>query len=320
MKDLIIIGAGSAGLTASIYASCFQIEHMVIAENLGGQLSVATNIINYPGFDLISGEELTERMISQTKKLGGTIVEGSVSQVKKIDNGFELLLVSGVKYQARTLIIATGKERRKLQVIGEEEYTGKGILFSSTCDESEYKDKIVAVIGGANSAVMDTIKLSALASKVYLLYRGKVLRCYPVYLDQLKNNPKIEMIKECEVAEIMGDGKSVTGLNIQREGKSEVLSLDRVFIDVGSVPGVALAMALGVELNEEGFVKVSDKLETNIEGVFAAGDITDCSFSLEQIVTAAALGARAMVSVYSYLGKGKAPIIWGSEVKMKITT
>jgi thioredoxin reductase (NADPH) len=366
--DLIIIGAGPAGLTASIYASCFHLKHLVIGAVLGGQMMNAPDILNYPGFEEISGKELTERMINQVKKRGGEMVMQSVTKISKIKDQisktqiknqnlnnnqatkqpshqvseqseenkdliaqslnsliadhFEIETQSGLKYQTKSIILATGTERRKLNVPGEREYLGRGVYYCATCGRQDYERKICAVAGGANSAIQAAVTLSQAATKVYIIYRGEELRGDPVWLEQTKNNPKIEVIYKTVVTEVVGDGEKLTGVRINtnnptiEQSSNGAIELDKLFIEIGGVPGTALLIPLGIEMDQGEYVRVNEKLETTIPGVFAAGDLVSYGLSIEQISSAVGLGARAAASAFAFLKKDKAPTFWGmSQIK-----
>ncbi|MCJ7740812.1 FAD-dependent oxidoreductase, partial [Candidatus Microgenomates bacterium] len=290
MYDLIVIGSGPAGLTASIYASCFHLKHLVIGSVLGGQLVNAPDILNYPGFSQISGKELAGRMAEQVSARGGEIVTQSVTKISKTEEKyFEIETQDGKKYQARSIILATGTERKKLNVPGEAQYTGKGVYYCATCEKQDYEGKICAVVGGGNSAVQAAVELAQAAEKVYIIYRGTELRGEPVWLEQIKNNPKIEVVTNTIINEIVGDGEKVTEIKLIKQlnnppagGQMKQLDVDKIFIEIGGVPGTALIIPLGVEINGGGYIKVNERLETNILGVFAAGDLVKSGLSIEQ--------------------------------------
>ncbi len=321
--DLIIIGAGPAGLTASIYASCFHLKHLVIGSVLGGQMINAPDILNYPGFPEISGKELAGKMAEQVSARGGEIVVSTVIKITadpatsvNQKNIFEIETQDGKKYQARSIILATGTERKKLNVPGEAQYTGKGVYYCATCEKQDYEGKICAVVGGGNSAVQAAVELAQAAEKVYIIYRGTELRGEPVWLEQIKNNPKIEVVTNTIINEIVGDGEKVTEIKITPTSMGPVLSIDKIFIEIGGVPGTALIIPLGVEVNGGGYIKVNERLETNIPGVFAAGDLVKSGLSIEQIATAIGLGARAAASAFAFLKEDKIPSLWGqSQIK-----
>lgn len=300
--DLIIIGAGPAGLTASIYASRYQIKHLVIGAQLGGAMAWASQIENYPGFEKITGLDLANKMAKQAKGLRGEIISDAVAEIKIEDLIFNIFTGNKKEYKAKTLIIATGTKRQELGIPGEKEYLGKGVSYCTTCDAAFFKNKTVAMVGGANAAVMGALHLAGLAKKVYLIYRRRPLRADPIWTDRVAKNPKIEIIYETNLTEILGDGNKVTGINLDKSYQNQkTINLEGVFIEIGGIPGTDLAKSIGVELDEKGFVKVQSDMSTNIAGVFAAGDIANLHGELQQIVTACAEGAIAAHSVYKYL-------------------
>lgn len=342
--DLIIIGAGPAGLTASIYASCFHLKHLVIGTILGGQLQYAPDILNYPGFESISGKELTEKMATQARNRGGEIIIESVTKINKytnkqintnnpingtmkqwnnetMENGFEVETMEGKKYQARAIVLATGTERRKLGVPGEIEYTGRGVHYCATCEKQDYAGKVCAIVGGANSAVQAAVEVAQAAAKVYIIYRGTELRGDPIWLEHVEKNEKIEVMYGTVVQKIVGDGEKVIGVKLQSTGTGPAprvsdLSIDKIFIEIGGVPGTALVIPLGVAMDAGGYIKVNERLATNVPGVFAAGDLVSYGLSIEQISSAVGLGARAAASSFAYLKQEKAPNLWGgSQIK-----
>jgi thioredoxin reductase (NADPH) len=221
----------------------------------------------------------------------------SVSSVAKGENIFKITAHAG-QYQAKNIILASGMEYRKLEIPGEAEFKGKGISYCPTCDAAFFKDKIVAVVGGGNSAGSAALLLAEYAGKVFLVYRGEKLKTDPAYGEKISANGKIEVIFETNIKEIKGD-KAVEKiiLDKERDGSSE-LAVQGVFIEIGSEPGVELTKQLGVETDEQGYIKVDSGQSTNIPGVWAAGDATNGSNKLRQIVTAAAEGAVAAASVH----------------------
>lgn len=319
MYDLLIIGAGPAGLTASIYASCYHLKHIVISSTLGGQLQFAPDILNYPGFVSVSGKELTDRMVTQVKHLDGEIVLDTVISIdKNPQTGFTATTQNGQTFSAPSVLIATGAERRKLNIIGENEYLTKGVRYCVVCEKQDYENQTCAVVGGANSAIQGTIHLTQAAKKVYLIYRGETLRGDPIWLEKIKELPQIEILYHTEVTEIKGDGQTVTGVKIKNNhtGLESELTVDQVFIEIGGVPGSILVARIGVERDPGGYIKVDNLLETNVPGIFAAGDLVTHEYSIEQISTAVGLGARAATSAFTYLKGTRAPSLWGnSQIK-----
>ncbi|MBI4009119.1 FAD-dependent oxidoreductase [Candidatus Roizmanbacteria bacterium] len=318
MYDLIIIGAGPAGLTSSIYASCLGLKSLVIGSTIGGQLTLAPDILNYPGFEEIKGVELTERMVAQAKKRGGEILTDMIYEIEKTESGFKVKTKNEKEYESKTIILATGVERRKLNIPGEIEYTDKGIMYCATCGRFDYLQTVAAVIGGANAACQTAAQVAHSAKKVYIIYRGNELRCDEVWKKHIEENPNIEVIFNSVVSEIFGDGKKLTGIKIQvknpQTNSTEIknLQVDRLFVEIGGVPGTALLIALGVAMDPGGFISVDEKLSTSVAGVYAAGDVISHRFSIEQITSAVGSGARAASAVFSFLKQQMAPTLWGS--------
>ena len=199
--DLFIIGGGPAGLTASIYASRYKLRHLVFSKEPGGQLNEIHKIENYPGYVSISGYELAQKMIEQTKALGGEIKMESIAKIEKKGDLFDVSTLSE-KYTAKKILLTVGTEYRKMNIPGEKELRGKGVSYCATCDAAFFKEKVVVVVGGANSAAMATLLLAEYAEKIYLIYRGAELRCDPIYLEKIKANGKIAVIYDTNISEI----------------------------------------------------------------------------------------------------------------------
>jgi thioredoxin reductase (NADPH) len=309
--DTVIIGAGLAGLTASIYASRYKMSNVVVGKLPGGTITLAHKVENFPGFTSITGLELARNVIMQVKALGAEILPDEVVKVKVVEASgnephfFRVTTEKGGEFEAQTLIATTGTERRKLGVPGEKEYLGKGVSYCTHCDAPFFKGKTVAMIGGSNAAVGGAIHLSQFAQKVYIIYRKSELRAEPIWVEEVLKNPKIEVIYNTNVTEVLGDGNKVTGVKLDNpyQGSAE-LSLEGVFVEIGGVPASSFLLPLGVELDENGFVKVNERMETNVHGVFAAGDFTTQSLILQQAITACAQGAIAASSAFKYL-RGK---------------
>jgi thioredoxin reductase (NADPH) len=295
--DLIIIGAGPAGLAASIYASRYKVNHLVIGKEPGGQAVEAHKIENWPGTESISGFDLTQKMREHAEKLGAKVVLDSVSNISRGENIFDVTAHTA-QYKAKNVILALGMEYKKLSIPGEEEFKGKGVSYCPTCDAAFFGGKVVAVAGGGNSAASAAQLLAEYALKVYIIYRGEKLKVDPSYLENFAKNEKIEIIYNTNIKEIKGEaavGKVV--LDKEHDGKSE-LDVQGVFIEIGSEPGVELAKQLDLNIDEQGFIVVGLDQSTNVSGIYAAGDATTGSNKLRQILTAAAEGAVAAASVY----------------------
>jgi len=269
-------------------------------------MALAPTVENYPGFPRISGLELAQKMEAHAKGLGAEIITANVAQIKKSGANFVVKAESGMAYESRTLIVATGMVRQKLNIPGEEEYRGKGVSYCSTCDAAFFKDKVVAVVGGANAAVMSAVHLAEFSRLVYLIYRKKPLRAEPIWIERAENNPKILLIYDTNLAEIMGNGSKVTGVRLDKPFKgANELNLEGVFIEVGGVPGIELVAELGVDIDEGSFIKVGTDMATNVPGLFAAGDVANVAGEFQQIIIATAEGARAALSVFKYLKEGR---------------
>ena len=299
--DLIIIGAGAAGLTASVYASRYKLDHLLIGMEPGGQINEIHSLENWPGEIAISGRDLIGKMVEQVNNFGVQIKNESVSSVKKNEDGIFEVESGKEKYSAKMIIMAMGASYKKMNIPGEKEFTGKGVSYCATCDAMFFRNKIVSVIGGGNSAAVVSLELADFASKVYLIYRGERLSADPAWLDKIAANPKIEVIRETNILEIKGEARVEKIILDKPYNDKTFLETDGVFIEIGSEPGVELAMKLGVETDAQNFIKVNVDQSTNIDGIYAAGDITTNSNKFRQVIMAASEGALAANSVYKKL-------------------
>lgn len=317
MYDLIIIGGGPSGLTSAIYASCYKIKHLLIAKNIGGQASLATHILNYPGFDQKSGKMLVEKMVAQAKGLGSLIYEDEVIKINKKEPGFEISCLSGKKYQTKTIILASGMERRKLNVPGEQEYTNKGVYYCATCEPTVFTNKDVGVVGAGNSAFQAANQLIDKAKSINIFVRSEVLRADPIWVDPIKKNPKAKIYLSTRVVEIKGTGQ-MNEVIIEEKGARKNLPISALFIEVGGVPGSALVLPIGVKITQDGYIEVDKVLQTAVAGIFSAGDVVLDDLAVEQMATSVGSGARAAASVFQYLNKEKVPTVWGeTEISRK---
>jgi thioredoxin reductase (NADPH) len=299
--DLIIIGAGPAGLAASIYASRYKLNHLLLGAQIGGQINEIRKIENWPGDISVSGFDLLSRFSEHAKNLGVAPQNESVVEVKKnAEDIFEIVTAKNI-HKTRAVIMAMGTEYRKMNIPGEKELTGKGVSYCATCDAMFFRDKVICVIGGGNAAVTSALGLTDFASKVYLIYRGDRFSAEPIWLEKMANNPKIETIKNTSIIEIKGEQKVEKVILDNAHEDQNHLIVDGVFVEIGSDPGVELARKIGVETDDQGFIKVNADMSTNISGVFAAGDITTGSNKFRQILTAASEGAVAANGAYKML-------------------
>lgn len=300
--DLIIIGAGAAGLTAAIYASRRELKTLVLSMNLGGQAAMASDIENYPGSETKSGVELMKKFAEAAKKFGAEIVYDEATSIKKIDDGFEVT-AKREKYQSKTIIIASGKKPRLLNAKGEGKFHGKGIVYCATCDAPLFRDKDVAVVGGGNSAFDAAILLTKIAKKVYLIHRREEFRAEESDVEKFKKKNNIELVLNCEITEIKGDDfiKSVIVKNNQ-DGSEKEIMLSGLFVEIGYDVDPKLFKDL-VKMDEVNQIKTDSCGRTSTSGIFAAGDITDVPY--KQIVISAGAGAKAALCAYDYINKNK---------------
>ena len=300
--DLIIIGGGCAGFSAAIYSARYSLRTLVISREIGGALNEAHVVENYPGFKSISGLELMMRFKEHAESLGVEFIEDEVIKAEKKGDVF-LVQTRKKSYEAKAIILALGLQRRKLNIPGEDKFIGKGVSYCYTCDAAFFKDKIVGVVGGSDSAAMAALLLSRYSKKVYIIYRKQEIRAAPINKKAVEENKKIEIIPNTNIIELKGD-KFLTSVVFDKPYKgSKEFKLDGLFVEIGHIPSTIIAENLGVKLNDEGFIIVDKEKRTNIGGVFAAGDITDTV--LRQAVTAASDGAVAAYSAYKYLEKLK---------------
>ena len=298
--DTIIIGSGPAGLTAAIYAGRAELKTLVIAGvKYGGQLMDTTIIENYPGFpEGINGPELIERMIAQAQKFNAQIIFEDALKVELKDK-IKKVYTLEKEYQAKTVILALGANPRKLNVTGEEKLWGKGVSACAVCDGALFKNKQVAVVGGGDSAMEEASFLTNFASKVYLIHRRDSFRAAALMQKKVLNNPKIEILYNSEIQEIIGIDKveALKIINNQNQA-SQILKVDGLFLAIGHIPNTQIFQGQ-LELDSDGYITVKNDVETSIEGVFASGDIKDKAY--KQIVTAVSGGAIAALKADKYL-------------------
>ncbi len=295
MNNVVIIGSGIAGLTASIYLARSGIAPVVFCgNNPGGQLMQTDMIENYPGFESISGAELMMKTMNQAEKLGAQMIYESVTKITSAENYFEIGITSGIKQTAKAVLIATGATHKRLGCKGETEFSNKGVSWCATCDGAMNKGKIVAVIGGGNTAVMEALFLSNIASKVYLIHRRDTLRADEIMKKKVFATPNIECVWNANVEEIIGNTK-VTAIKLDN-GKT--IDVSAVFIAIGVKPATEFIEDL-VELDDSGYI-ISDETRTSVPGVFVAGDVENCV--TKQAVYAAGRGCLAAQQIERYLG------------------
>jgi thioredoxin reductase (NADPH) len=302
---VLILGSGSAGYTAAIYASRAMLKPILISGiEPGGQLSTTTDVENYPGFaGVIQGPWLMEQMKEQAKTVGTELIDDHIKEVKLNEKPFQAIGDNGQIYTADSLIISTGAQARWLNIKSEQEFRGFGVSACATCDGFFFKEKEVAVVGGGNAAVEEAIFLTKFASKVKLIHRRDKLRAEKLLQKKLMNNKKIEIIWDSVVEDVLGDKKpkSVKGLKIKniKSNKISELKIDGLFIAIGHDPATSLFKGQ-LDMDKDGYVVTKpDSTVTNIPGVFAAGDVKDKIF--RQAVTAAGMGCMAALEAEKFL-------------------
>ena len=293
MYDIIIIGAGPAGMTAALYGARANKKVLVLeALNYGGEILNTLNIENYPVEETISGFDFATKLYNQITKLG---VEVKLEKVISINESKEVKTNENT-YIAKSIIIATGLKNRKLDLPLEEELTGKGISYCATCDGAFFKGKDVAVVGGGNTALEDALYLSDICNKVYLIHRRNSFRADSITVDKVLNKDNIKVLYDSIITKINGNN-NLESIEINN---NEILNVEGLFIAIGKVPTLDYLNNL-IETNESGYIKSNELCHTNVEGIFVAGDIRDKS--LRQLVTATSDGAVAASEAIKYINK-----------------
>lgn len=299
MYELMIIGGGPAGLAASVYAARKQLKTLLISGDIGGQINWTMNIENYLGYQLIEGPELISKFQTQVSQFPiDQKIGDKVSQLKKIKGGFEAVTEAGNKYQAEVVILATGKKPRKLNVPGEEKFTGRGVTYCAICDGPVFAGQKVMVVGGGNSALEAALDMVKIAEHVYLVSLTP-LTGDPILIKRLSGAKNLTVLTEHQTMEIKGkdlvEGALVKNL---KSGEEKYLEVSGVFIEIGLVPNSDAVKTL-IKLNKLGEVPVSCDCETTMPGLYAAGDVTDVPE--KQIIVAAGEGAKAALRAHRYL-------------------
>lgn len=299
MYDLIIVGSGPAGMTAGIYAARREMKTLIIGREVGGQMVWANEIENYPGFSKIASFELIDKIKQQTVDLGVEMKDDEVKEIKTTVEGNFLLYTSREVFEAKTVIMAIGLSPRRLVVPGEIEFNGKGVSYCANCDGPLYRNKVVAIIGGGNSALDAAEMMSKIAKQVILIHRSENFKAFETLLDEVKSRENIEIMLDSEVKDITGTDKveKIKVLNTKAKEEKE-MSVDGVFVEVGRIASTDLVGHL-TERDEKHQIITSIKGETKTPGLFAAGDVTNCEF--KQITVAMGQATVAALSAYQYL-------------------
>lgn len=304
--DLVIIGAGCAGSSGAMYASRLNLKTVMIGELPGGLITTTHLVENWPGIKKISGPDLAFALLDHATSFGVPFKNERVQSVQKavetpaegIQSGYIVKTASNT-YYAKTVLFATGTYHRKMGVPGEKELENKGVSYCALCDGALFKGKTVSVVGGGDSAAKEALLLSEFCPKVYIFVRKDVLRAEPVNAERVANTPSIEVRYHTEVAEIIGQ-QHVEGVRLK---SGEEIPLEGVFVAIGHIPLSELAKDLGVYLNEKSEIVINRRAETNLPGVYAAGDVCDTEF--KQAITGSAEAVTASFFAYQYVAKEK---------------
>jgi thioredoxin reductase (NADPH) len=299
--DVIIIGAGSAGLSAGIYTVRSGLKTLVLDEKLpGGTISDASLVVNYPGFAEISGGDLAEKMTNHCKKIGAVIHELEPVTELELAGEKKIVKTSNASYEASVVIFSTGSHYKEVGVKGEKEFRGRGVSYCGVCDGPFFKGKKVLVVGGGNSACITTLYLSGLAGQVTVIHRREAFRAEASLVADIAAKGNVTILWNTEIQEIKGDKqvKTVTVIDNMTKQTKE-LAVDAVFVQVGEAPNSQIAKDSGVETDEHDYIKIDIHQRTNLPGVFAAGDVTN--HPIKQVGTAVGQGITAALEAYSYV-------------------
>ncbi|MDP5038939.1 MAG: FAD-dependent oxidoreductase [Candidatus Gracilibacteria bacterium] len=295
--DLIIIGAGSAGYPAGMYASRYKIKNLIIGGQPGGALATSHKVENYPGTLSAPGSEIMKNFKEHAQTFGSEILQEMVDDIQKIDDGFMVKTTSGKEFTSKYVILATGNKYRHLGAKGESEFLGKGVSYCATCDGMFYKNLDVVIVGGGNTALTESLYLADICNKVYIVHRKDTFRAEDVWIQEARKRENIEFVLNEEVDEIAG-GVFMEKV-ILKSGKQ--LKADGIFVAVGSDPNTKLVHHLNPEMDQEGCLVVDKRQQTSVAGLYAAGDVTTNSNKFKQTIMSAAEGCLAANSVHEDL-------------------
>ena len=303
--DLIIVGTGVAGYASAMYAGRLGLKTLIIGEEPGGTITKTHLVENYPGFISLTGPELAKKMEEHAKEYDIHILNSRVEKVSEVRSDFNVK-TSEKQFNSKTIIFTTGSKWKKLGVPGEKEFENKGVGYCALCDGPLYRDKVVGIVGGSDSAVKDAILLTEYCKKVYIIYRKEKVRPEPINLERMQrkvNEGKIEVINNTNVVEIKGD-KIIKSIILDKpyKGKKE-FPIEGLFIDIGHIPLSELATSLGVKTNTKKEILINRNAETNVKGIFAAGDVVDTEF--KQAITGVGEAVAAAYHAYEFVNKGK---------------
>ncbi|OIO24469.1 hypothetical protein AUJ14_06300 [Candidatus Micrarchaeota archaeon CG1_02_55_22] len=296
--DTVIIGGGVAGFAAAMYAGRFNMKTAVVAENWGGTIVLTDTVENYPGFKKLSGQELADKIKAHALEYGVELVQERVTSVERCGESFRVTHAKGV-LETKTVVFATGTKWRKLGVKGEEEYSNKGVHYCALCDGYFYKGKNVVIVGGGDSAAKESLTLAGLAGNVTILVRGAELKAEPINLERVRKAKNVSVRTNVAIQEVKGNGKNVTSVMLKADKGVEELAIDGVFVEIGHLPVSELAAKLGVKTDKRNEIMIDRLSNTNLEGVYACGDVADSPF--KQAITGVGEAVNAAYSAYQYV-------------------
>lgn len=294
MYDLIIIGGGSAGLPAGMYASRYRLKNCIIASMPGGALATSHKVENYPGTLSASGREIMDRFTEHAVSAGSELIQDEVMEVIKNGDVFTVKTASGKTLESKTVLLAIGNKYRHLGVPGEEKFLGAGVSYCATCDGNFFRNRVVALVGGGNTAITESLYLAEICKEVHILVRKKEFRAESVWIDQIAKYANIRVHFETSIASIEG-GFGVEKL-VMTDGSE--LAVDGVFVAIGNEPNTTIVDSLDPEKDDSGYIVVDKRQQTSVPGLYAAGDITTGSNKFQQTIMSAAEGCLAAHSIH----------------------
>ncbi len=301
MYDVIIIGAGSAGLPAGMYASRYKLKNIIIGEMPGGALSTSHCVENYPGTLSAPGAEIMQNFKIQAENAGSEFLQDRVEGVSKIgEDHFQVSTMWGKNLEAKRIILATGNTYKMLGVPGEKEFYGQGVSYCATCDGNFYKNLKVGMVGAGNTAITEALYLAEIAKEVHIFVRWDIIRAENSWVEKAKKHENIIFHMNTQVSEVQGSIMWVTGVKLNT---GEIIALDGVFVAIGSTPITSLVDSLAPEKDTEGYLIVDKRQETTISGLYAAGDVTTNSNKFRQTIMSAAEGCLAANSIHEDIMK-----------------
>jgi alkyl hydroperoxide reductase subunit F len=296
MRDLIIVGAGPAGIAAGVYAARKKIDSLILTEDVGGQTVWSADIENYIGYQFITGVELTRKFREHLEQFDVDLRERETVTMVEKQGGTIRVETDKSRHEARCVIVASGRAPRRLNVEGEQEFRNRGVTYCATCDGPLFAGKPVAIVGGGNSALEATLQMMNIAEKVYVFERGDQLKADPIMVEKARANDKVSIYTGSLVQKVRGDNV-VSGIDVLTVGKPETFDVEGIFIEIGSIP--TSDFLRDVKKNEAGEILVNCLCQTAVPGIFAAGDVTNVY--ARQIIVACGEGAKAALAAFEYL-------------------